>query len=865
MSQASKVDSNPLPLKTLADIIFDMTGDERKEKLLAAYCKKQVEEWDTLTKNDSRLQHYISPWFSRPRNRKEQLLDSSEQRDVEDHFVPLTSPYAMESEKFARLFAVDSEDGEGKPHPLKSRRVVITEDAGTGKSVFSRALLRWLSTQEGWDAMGDGEPLLGVRWERGDRAWPEKQDSLHSGFATYRPHLAQLLAESLSTSIDRALEVVDYALQNDRIVFILDAFDQLAGDSGDRQREAFSELANEMKRSPRYRIVVTSRAKKIEELRHPEELFDPETWNFARINGFTPFQQLCYLRDLVENLTEVPTEFQDEWESRFLNFNTRAEFVGQIGEDEEQEDTETADDCLRAVFPGVYDDIQELLCVPTVLFFVRRLARDSGSFPKFRNRADLYLQATEDLFVRNLPRSAEFGEQHQPLFQEILAAAAYQMMVMDAQTYVVRHHQVRTLEPDAKRRISTPDVLRQWSRLWSGVQEIAGLTDFLIVEEKSNDFFGFKHKGMMEFYAGLHLAKNSQPDWVAETTGEVLTEGDTGLIENSADANWEWAFRFAAELLEASDDRGASLIENSQLTASFAALFAPKANSTRPTEFMFGVWQILARSQEQRPRYRSIHDNVLHFYRQQFRLILLERNETGAPSERALQAAQLLLVDDLLSYVQLARDERGRELTQRLKQLPPSDDFEAEHLTAERHKMQLELNSLKALRDNVTLNSWVTRLKPEHSAYSLCSDATKPDEFRDADDEETRACEYRSTEHLTFMLGVSPEDKYSDTYLLKNLSRNKYENPWQLVRVPAFHMASCCVTWDQYRLFGQHRVNDKEDEEPELMNEEVLRTDGDRPMTHMNWHDAFCFALWVGEDYRLPSRSGMGRSCLGGH
>jgi formylglycine-generating enzyme required for sulfatase activity len=113
---------------------------------------------------------------------------------------------------------------------------------------------------------------------------------------------------------------------------------------------------------------------------------------------------------------------------------------------------------------------------------------------------------------------------------------------------------------------------------------------------------------MMEFYCGLHLAKNSQRGWVTDTGNPHSSPrcGESVVRENVANAEWFEAFRFAIEM-------PASHRMDPVLLASLAELFEPvtqpvalraatRATSDasgsnepwlRPTELMYRAWCLL--------------------------------------------------------------------------------------------------------------------------------------------------------------------------------------------------------------------------------------------------------------------------------
>lgn len=104
----------------------------------------------------------------------------------------------------------------------------------------------------------------------------------------------------------------------------------------------------------------------------------------------------------------------------------------------------------------------------------------------------------------------------------------------------------------------------------------------------------------MEFYCGLHLARNTQQGWVGRSEDGVIRCGDDEVRRLAADPNWYWPFRFAIEMSSAVWEWAPDV-----LAASLSALFGGPANapdgkaeeqkdgSRRPTELMYRAWPLL--------------------------------------------------------------------------------------------------------------------------------------------------------------------------------------------------------------------------------------------------------------------------------
>jgi formylglycine-generating enzyme required for sulfatase activity len=96
---------------------------------------------------------------------------------------------------------------------------------------------------------------------------------------------------------------------------------------------------------------------------------------------------------------------------------------------------------------------------------------------------------------------------------------------------------------------------------------------------------------MMEFYCGLHLAKNDQLGWIKETGEPHYSPrcGDPVVRANAANEQWFEAFRFAIEMPK-------NYRDDARLLASLAELFEPVVHTDkwlRPTELMYRAWCLL--------------------------------------------------------------------------------------------------------------------------------------------------------------------------------------------------------------------------------------------------------------------------------
>lgn len=748
----SEADSNP-SARTLADVIEAMTGDERIEAVLIKYSNSVAKHWAAQRADEDDvdyLKHYICPSFEK-KVRDGAVLDRTEidslrrqGATIPEPYEPISPPTADEDSRFRDLFSL-------------GRRLIITEDAGAGKSVFTRRGVAWCSEPAGQKQLFQRRPGLALRFERVDADWP-------GSLAGYREAMLQAV-EPFCDGTTTASQVVDYALKQGRVIIFCDALDQLSGQDSDHKRLGFFQMAADMKaRFPENRIVVTSRAFAYENLK---QRFPTREWTLCRLSGFSAANQLQYLADLIDAIS---------WQSESRAMRWRAwRTEGILPELHRERRSQTTEEFATEIldspelFDSLYRTICELLKVPAILAFVRTLCGQENRFPRFSNRADLYFQANDFLLDRNLEKREELAweiRQRKAELREILTAVAFQMMVNDSQNYVVQGEAaVENLQGDVQKLISNPAIRADWNHLWRLVEQLAGFTSHLVVERKSHDYFGWKHRGMMEFYCGLFLARNTCASWpLVQRNGRNIP-----LISLLADPQWEWAVQFAHEVTQAQDPNARKWHSSEVYFHTMASLFDSPQDHARPTKHMYLAWQLLKSDPKRFPGLHTILANC----RQQF-LDILAGNDQG----RARLAAELLLEQDVRSFV-----DEGKTGVWSFEDLRPKAE--------------------------------------DAPAYSLCCD---PD----------------NQQRLSFMMGASPEDSnaYDD------------EKPWQPVEVDSFYMATACVTRAQYQLFDPNR--------------EKLHTQGnypiakiapepDCPMIYVDFFDAACFALWLGERYRLPN------------
>ena len=560
------------------------------DAVLDRYCRERVREWEAAcadTSDPDKLTHYVEPHYS--------LLQ--EGFSPADASSRLPRGHADGEQAVADPHRPVAEEGDSPEVELRKlveagRLLCVTEDAGAGKTIFTRRLAAFLCSAEAREALFEGKPPLVARWES---RWPDD----------YPAALSRQIRPALNPQGGgvSAEQVVRTALDEGRVVLILDALDQLSDNSRLAALSHFLTTAD----GRRCRVVLTSRSYAVSSPGHA--VFHDNKWRYGRIDPLTREQQEEYLWDLCK---------------------------GQ----------------LWRLFPN-YEEVSELLGVPVVLRIARDLV-EHGQPGHFETRGELYFQACDRMIRRTAARSANssrFRARVQRL-EEILAAVAFQMMVDGRYDYAVRGaHDVDRLRENAARRCSVAITDDHWQM----VEEATGLTNRCLLEASTTDMLSFKHRGMMEFYCGMFLARNKQPGWaIARNEGdEAAPPGSRATVVRpfANDENWYWAWRFAIELPEVAQ-------ETETLCASLAALYECPHEGRRPTELIYRAWPVLEGSVPGR--------TILNAFRDQFRGL-------GAASNSV--ALQLVAEQSLVEMGILSQAEADQipPAQRNFVRCPPSD------------------------------------------------------------------------------------------------------------------------------------------------------------------------------------------------
>ena len=373
------------------------------EAVLATSCARHVSQWHACLKGDEdqhdRLDHYVEPHYS--------LLNTEAQIVATSDRLGRAKPVGAEVMGGGHNYepvAADGDDAETELAKLlsASSRLCLAEDAGAGKSVFTRRALAFASSQRGREALFAGKACLAVRWEQWENDWP----------TDFERALADAIAEdchSLAATLSPD-DLVAWALRERRVLLILDGLDQVDDE------DVIQGLARFLNGAARNcRAIVTGRSYKVEQYRR--NLFRNAVWRFAKIEGFDDDQIAEYMTGY-----DVDTLFPE-----------------------------------RAA-------VADLLKIPSVLRIVRELL-EQGDLQSFSTRGELYLQASFHLILRaGKLVDSTFDERQTRRVEQILAAVAFEMMTRQMYGYAARGVDlVDTVERGASRRCANGISDREWT------------------------------------------------------------------------------------------------------------------------------------------------------------------------------------------------------------------------------------------------------------------------------------------------------------------------------------------------------------------------------------------------------------------
>lgn len=416
------------------------------------------------------------------------------------------------------------------------RWLVITEDAGGGKTVLSWYLMAALSRHR-------------------NRFWVVRYEG--SFPKNLRCDLEAQLSQRLKQrDVERSASyVLDDLLQQGRVVVIYDALDQ---DNSDRAAERIHQLRHDQSDkmlAKKLRFVVTSRPYAVNQ--QHTRIFGRDEWRHCRLELFNEPQQNDYPRQVVHLWDK-----KHDWGSQ-------------------------AEQLYSQVIPD-RKAVSDLMAYPVVQWLIRTIVvaslvdSSSVNLRAFRNVGDLYWEVTHRLLSRAF-KSGRFAQQPGdiPLLFEAIACYGYELMLRYRDSRVPSAD-IPIVKRSVSARFSGTDA--EWDRC-SRILRETYLTEHLLLKENSEQELSFPSVKMTEFFAGVYLGRYC--------TDTVTPE----LSAHIGDEKWNNVWQFVAELPETTDQEGQSASFPDALTHSLLALFSVPKAKTRPTESMFRAWQVLTRNE----------------------------------------------------------------------------------------------------------------------------------------------------------------------------------------------------------------------------------------------------------------------------
>ncbi|MDX1968998.1 MAG: SUMF1/EgtB/PvdO family nonheme iron enzyme [Planctomycetaceae bacterium] len=663
--------------QTLEQLLEALRGDERFDENLQQHSDGALRQWQRMESANAqseqsirdenethRFDCYVPPSYrieGPPRLRAEDRGHSEKLEEVRDD-APV--PSAGDQALLALLgLLYESSVWDEAPNWLREaqsagpRYLVVYDNAGSGKTVFSHRLQTVAAGAEAQRLYFNDRAPLVVRWEG---RWPRDQH----GYLPVAKGLGDQLARDLNWDLAdeetarRVQGCVRYALLERRVVIILDGFDQF-------RPEDVAHVSALLKRgstgdvdAARCRWIITSRVHTVDELR--AELFDDHRFARVRIDPFTPEQQDEYFARRRLRRTQAP--IGERWR----------EVVGVKPEHDA--------DAVRAL----RERFDELLRLPMTLWMIGELidlTPPDQSLPRLHTLSELAHTVSQRLLQRAREKSRgaiearlqgegvpaiQLDEAGQlKLLERALSLIAFQLMLEREYNGRVEGSELLKFEErcrdrwfyeldaaeaernlterqkrDLAKKSATADDHWRWAL---AVLKTIELNHRSVTEAYQPTRLAFRSRKMVEFHAAWYLSEFATT-W--DRLGNNLPDDPDDLCawSFSGDPDWDACWKLAIEMPREPQSEAV-------WAQSLAVLFRPTKRhpaghatdrplQLRPTELMFRTWQVLQR--EQSPHLLGI----LSDYRREFSLILA----TG-DIEQARLAAQLVPDFEVLKRV----------------------------------------------------------------------------------------------------------------------------------------------------------------------------------------------------------------------
>lgn len=725
------------------------------------------------------------------------------------------------------------------------RWLVVYDNAGVGKTIFTHRMVHFLSQQKTWKELFHGFAPLVVRQEG---RWPQRDGrylTLHEFLVeTSLDQHRQAGNQYTERQRQQIEQAVRYALREHRVLIVLDGFDQF--DPEDRKhvvdllsKRGKHRSQEEYEYAVNYcRWIVAGRIHAIEEHRHSNELFQDDHWIRVRIDPFTQPQQDAYF--VFPDKSGKP--LRRDWRRLIgITESTREEMVQTIR-----------------------DRMDHLLQLPMTLWYLRWLLENTpaaDSLPVFRTLSELSLITGRRMLERALETSAdvvkaalavqkiEFCYPDDPakqleLLDSVLSLLAYQLMLERNYNGVVLVTQVKHFEKRCKDRwfheldaeSSRPDIkLRRKLGLEREITEREGHWQFAlavlkaielehrtVTEAYSSNGLAFHSRKMVEANAARYLTRYAT-EWDVWGLGQEHRD-DTGdnfetacAFDHSNDPEWKPCWMLAIEMPRDSGwHRIPGGFEDCQMAPdvtlrSLSVLFEQPKQEIRPNELTYHAWPLFEYDDRQMRE----------------RLFLV-------PGKDELQYGA-----DLNDQV---RQQLGKQLI-----LPGADDV-LNRFRKSADAIVAEIHSCTEKWDHVPLKG-----TPEHPSWLVtwqqASSDVKSHTFLQCPPASWLAADVNAN------VNVMGSDRHSS------------EKPRHLVRVSPFLMQATPVTRAQYSRFDSNFANNQETDvygrsiqkmleeyaSPGPTRQSSITGTDNYPIVMTTWYDSWVFCKWLGERFNLPS------------
>ncbi|MEY3173216.1 MAG: hypothetical protein RLZZ436_1130, partial [Planctomycetota bacterium] len=370
------------------------------------------------------------------------------------------------------------------------RWLVITEDAGGGKTVLSWLLAAELSRCK--------ERFWVVRYEG---RFPED----------LRKDLTTRLEGKLGSSgtEQTATEVLNELLAQRRVVVIYDALDQDNSSFAVDRIHALRHSIPDDRLKTGLKLIVTSRPYAVNH--HHSKLFHLQDWRHCRLELFDEGQQSDYRQQ-----------------------------VGQLAESGSPGARLAVEDAYQKVLPDP-ESVADLLVYPVVQAQIGGIIESqldsnaTSTLRPFYNAGDLYLEVANRLLERAFKsgRYADTPTIRAKLLQ-LLACYGY-LMMLEYRDYRVPQMEIETMHASVRDRCSVGE--KDWEQYEEILQDTS-VTERLLLKENAKRELSFPSLKMAEFFAGLYLGRYCDERVIQELQPEI------------GRGEWNNVWRFVAELPE---------------------------------------------------------------------------------------------------------------------------------------------------------------------------------------------------------------------------------------------------------------------------------------------------------------------------